>query len=497
MSRVVEAIRRHAEQAPHRVAIDDGWRRLTYAALLEGVEATARRLRKLVPEAQPIAMLADNGSDWILTDLAALLCGIAVVPIPLFFSPAQIEHTLASAGIRHLVTNHAVSVSRALNVVLHRAGALTAGLDVVRVPSGSDAGAKGRLQADIAKVTFTSGTTAEPKGACLTIEQIETTAESLRVATNARADDRHLCMLPLATLLENVGGVYTPLLAGASIIVPSLARIGLSGSSGLDVATLMKALDGWRPSSVILVPQMLEAILQAARAGLPLPKSLRYVAVGGAPISTRTLDLAERLQVPVYEGYGLSECASVVALNRPEARRPGSVGKPLPHVQVEIAADGEILVCGIDWPGYLGAPHRLTQPIATGDLGYVDADGYLYVTGRKKSVYITSFGRNVSPEWVERELVAQAPITQAALFGDARPFNTAIIVARPGASEQAIAAALEEVNRSLPDYARVRTWIRARTAFSVDNGMSTANGRLRREPIFAAYADQLASIYQH
>lgn len=331
------------------------------------------------------------------------------------------------------------------------------------------------------------------------LEELETTAESLRVASVASSNDRHLCILPLATLLENIGGIYTPLLAGATICVPPLASIGVSGSSGLDTSRLIAALNRWQATSAIMVPQMLRALVAAGDAGVALPLKLRYLAVGGAPVALRLLHDAEVLGLPVYEGYGLSECASVVAVNRPRVRRIGSIGKPLPHVRVDFAADGEILIRGIAWRGYLGeqTSSRSDNTIATGDLGFLDEDGFLHITGRKKNIFITSFGRNIAPEWVEDELTSRHPILQAAIFGEARPFNTAVIVPHPTATSRSVEAALDGANEHLPDYARVRAWIPAREPFTLGNGMSTPNGRLRRSCIFNAYADQIDALYQH
>ena len=286
-------------------------------------------------------------------------------------------------------------------------------------------------------MTFTSGTTGEPKGACLSREVMETVAESLGFASEARRDDRHLCLLPLATLLENIGGIFTPLLAGATVCLPKLAAVGLSGSSGLDVGRLMAALNEWQASSAIMVPQMLQALVMAGQAGAALPRSLRYLAVGGAPVSARLLDNARALGLPVHEGYGLSECGSVVAVNRPGESRAGSVGKPLPHVRIDFAGDGEILIHGTPLARVsrrAGLSGRRRGVLATGDLGYLDSDGFLFLTGRKKNIFITSFGRNVAPEWVEGELVAQTGIAQAAIFGESRPFNSAVIV--PAQREQ-------------------------------------------------------------
>jgi long-subunit acyl-CoA synthetase (AMP-forming) len=120
------------------------------------------------------------------------------------------------------------------------------------------------------------------------------------------------------------------------------------------------------------------------------------------------------------------------------------------------------------------------------------------VTGRKKNIFITSFGRNVSPEWVERELTVNPVIAQAAVFGEARPFNVAVIVAR-APSVQAFALvdeAIAQVNQSLPDYARVTRWILAEQPFHFNNGLATSNGRLRRDQIFKHYLDSIQDLYK-
>ncbi len=130
----------------------------------------------------------------------------------------------------------------------------------------------------------------------------------------------------------------------------------------------------------------------------------------------------------------------------------------------------------------------------TGDIGYLDDAGFLHLAGRKKHLFITAFGRNVSPEWVERELSIEPAIAQACVFGEARPFNVAVIVPRQGGQtvEQAVAAA----NERLPDYARVSRWIVAREPFSVANGLWTGTGRPRRSHIEAAYREQIESLYE-
>ncbi|MDX1488769.1 MAG: AMP-binding protein, partial [Acidiferrobacterales bacterium] len=229
------------------------------------------------------------------------------------------------------------------------------------------------------------------------------------------------------------------------------------------------------------------------------PAGLRFLAVGGAPVSRRLLRRAGACGVPVYEGYGLSECASVVAVNGPGQQRIGSVGKLLPHIRLEFADDGEILVAGAVFDGYLGDHLEARERfVATGDLGYLDSDGYLYITGRKKHMFVTSFGRNVAPEWIERELTLHPAIAQAAVFGERRPWNTAVVMPTGTPTVNTSAAtlsAIAETNKLLPDYARVARWIVADEPFSVANGQLTSTGRIRRETVWEHYGTRIEQLY--
>jgi long-subunit acyl-CoA synthetase (AMP-forming) len=201
---------------------------------------------------------------------------------------------------------------------------------------------------------------------------------------------------------------------------------------------------------------------------------------------------ARALGIPAHEGYGLSEGASVQTLNLPGADRPGSAGRALPHAQLRVAADGEIEIRGSLFGGYLG---DLAEPPAwwpTGDLGTIDADGFLHISGRKKHLLITAFGRNVSPEWVESALRSENAVAQAVVFGDAQPELSAVLwPVRPDATDTALQAAVDAANAALPDYARVRRWVRGRFDFNAASGMATGNGRPQRAAILQAHIDAL------
>ena len=344
-------------------------------------------------------------------------------------------------------------------------------------------------------VTFTSGTTGTPKGVCLDAAALLAVAASLAEAARPLSPKRHLCLMPLSTLLENVGGLYAALLSDAEIVVPSLGEIGYSGAAGLDIPTLLACLHRHRPDSAILLPQLLLALVMAAERGLSLPDSFKFLAVGGGRVGETLVARAEAVGLPVHEGYGLSECASVVCLNRPGAMRAGSVGRPLPHARVT-ERNGELHVEGVRMLGYLGDDTPAEGPIATGDLGHIDADGYVHITGRRKHLFITAFGRNVSPEWVESELLQHPAFAQAVVHGEARPFNIAIAWPRdPAADDDALRAALDDINRALPDYAQVRDIVRADAPFTFADGLLTSNGRPRRDAILARHADAVDACY--
>ena len=420
--------------------------------------------------ARVTGVLADNGADWVAIDLAAQRAGITLVPLPAFFTRAQLAHTVEASGMDGLFCADATL-------------AASLGFAPARTLEGLAWFARRAEQrVHASKVTFTSGTTGSPKPVGLSSQQQWEVARALADVLAPLGLRRHLCLLPLSVLLENVAGVYAAELAGAECCVPPLAEVGMHGAATFDARACLAAIERWQAQSVILLPQMLRALTAALAGGADVPRSLRFAAVGGAKVSRSLLDEARRLGLPVYEGYGLSECASVVSLNVPGSDRPGSVGRPLRAGTVHIR-DGEIVArSGAKW-------------VATGDLGRLDQDGFLHLEGRRGNVLITSFGRNVSPEWPEAELVAGRAIAQAAVFGEGRPGLCAVLVPTDAAaSDGALAQEVYAVNARLPDYARVRAWVRAEAPFTSSNGLATANGRPRRDAIWGTYGERLDAL---
>ncbi len=489
---LLAALSVHAQGRPDAPALRQGDQVLSYGELAAEIDRVRAQL-----QGERYGLLLDNQPAWAVLDLALLGARKLCVPLPGFFSPAQLRHAIADAGLDCLITDQPQRVSELCGQKMKRTISV-AGRDLALFRLAPQP--RRALASTLVKVTYTSGTTGTPKGVCLTWDALQPVVDALGAAGEVDRRDVALALLPLSTLLENIGSLYVPLRAGAQAVLPSLAETGLLGAAGLDPQRLLACLDRYRPSGLILIPQLLQALVEAGEAGLGLPPSLRFVAVGGAPVAERLLARARALGLPVYQGYGLSEAASVVSLNRPGADRPGSVGRPLPQLSLRIAADGEVILAGTLFSGYLGdtGVDREGRPRlewATGDLGYLDADGYLYLTGRKRNLFITSFGRNLAPEWVECELQAQPAIGQAAVFGEARPFNVAVIVARPGHTRSAVARALATANASLPDYARIRRFVLAGQPFSAANGLLTGTGRVRREQVEHYYREALEAFY--
>jgi long-chain acyl-CoA synthetase len=477
-------------RTPADSVIESAGRNMSAADVADSVKRLCAFLQG--EEIKRVALLAGNSADWIIADLACQAANICLLPLPVFFADTQLLHSLESVGVDAILTD---DPQRCLKLPP------CAGVETGAVP-GSELTLVRVLVEDIQplpegtqKITFTSGSTGAPRGVCLAVAQQLRVAAALQDVLQLQAP-RHLCLLPLSTLLENVGGIYWPLLANGTVIVPPETETGFSGSTGLDLPRLIEALERHRPTSIILVPQMLVGLVSYLEAGWSPPEELRFAAVGGARVDADLLRRARQLGFPVYEGYGLSETGSVCCLNRPGDEHIGSVGRPLPHAALSIE-NGEIFVSGNTFLGYVGDVSSWGKPhVATGDLGRLDANGYIYVEGRRKNLLISSFGRNISPEWIESQLLAHPLIAQCVVLGDGRPYCSALIVPRDATADRSsIQTLLERVNRQLPDYARIQRWHYLPAGFDRSSDLFTENGKPRRAAIAQQFATVIEALY--
>ena len=488
-----QTIQQHANSRPDQIALlDNNKLALSYRDLLAEILQSQQKLNEL-EKGSTIALAMDNCPAWAVIDIATIANAIPLVPIPAFFSDTQIEHAIKDAGASVLITDDPTRFSKIFDYLIQQTSTFTVAgkrLMLMRLNIATK-----KLADSTAKITYTSGTTGQPKGVCLSEQAMLSVAASVQKMVNLQPTDQHLCVLPLSTLLENVAGLYATLLAGGTAHIMPSATVGLSGSS-LDISKMHQALLNTKANTAIFIPELLTALIALYETDAEKLTALRFLAVGGASVAPRLLSRALQLGLPVFEGYGLSESASVVALNTPTANKIGSVGKPLPHMAIKLSDENEVLVQGANYLGYTNNENHSQPWLKTGDIGYLDAEGYLFITGRKKNIFITSFGRNVSPEWVERDLTSTGVIAQACLFGEAKPWNAALIVSKLNATTEMVDSAIHQINQQLPDYAQVSKWIPASTPFTVDNKQLTPNGRLKRDVIWQSYQQCIDSLYE-
>ena len=261
------------------------------------------------------------------------------------------------------------------------------------------------------RIIYTSGSSGTPKGVVLGDRQIGASLRALSDVIAADASDTHLSILPLAQLLEQICGVFLPIMAGARTVFRFEATRALFGAP---IQPLVDAFDTLAPTTSLLAPAILGRWVDALKAGKRrATDSLRFVAVGGASCPPSLINAAHDVGIPVHEGYGLSECCAVVAMNRPGDNKPGTVGAVLDGLTVTLE-NGEVVVSSPTvMTGYLNAevaPHVWR----TGDLGHFDGDR-LVIDGRKDALLVTGAGRNVSPEWVEQRVNVDPRIVSSAL----------------------------------------------------------------------------------
>lgn len=414
-------------------------------------------------------------------------------------------------------------------------------------------------------VVYTSGTTGQPKGALLTPRNALQVSDSSADTLQATADDTMLSYLPLCHVAEKIFSVFVPLSVGCTVhfgesietvredlreVSPSVflgvPRIWEKMHAGVmlrmkDSSWLKRTLFEWFTTAgraiaarrrtgantawdrvVWFVGDLFVFRALQERLGM---RRCRLPVTGAAPISPDLIEWFHGVGIWVTEGFGQTECAGVCHLNPPEAPRLGTVGKPLPGVEQRIAEDGEILIRGAHvFPGYLHneAATRDTVDadgwLHTGDVGSVDADGYLSITGRKKEIIITAGGKNLSPEKIENALKMSPYVKEAVAIGDTRKFVSALIqIDQEAVSDWAtrraidhtsfedltekpevlalVKAAVDTSNETLARVEQVRSFRLFPKELHQDDGELTATQKVRRRAITELYAELIESMY--
>ncbi|MBI4704244.1 MAG: long-chain fatty acid--CoA ligase [Deltaproteobacteria bacterium] len=419
---------------------------------------------------------------------------------------------------------------------------------------------------DTATIVYTSGTTGPPKGAVLTHRNLFEIADVTCRAMDLGQRDVSAVFLPLAHSLQRVA-LYAGLRAGVTgYFAPSLERLSETWQQAqptimASVPRIFEKIHARILQGLAEQPAHRRAVFRAAVAlgravgrrrqrgeRVPLPlgaahaaldrlvlsrlrdrifgRRLRYLISGGAPIGRELLEFFHALGVLVLEGYGLTETSAPATVNRPDAYRLGTVGRPLRGTEVKIAADGEILIRG---PGVFREYFKDAEATAqafdpdgwfcSGDIGEIDEDGFLRVTDRKKDIIVTAAGKNVAPQNIENLLKADPLLGQVMVHGDRRNYLTALIALDPenlrrwaeehgraGASpaelcredgvQAAVQAIVDDRNRELARYETVKKFRIVPEDFTVDNGMLTPTLKIKRRVIEQRYAALLDEMYE-
>ena len=474
----------HGQRPATRIRVGEGWSVQTYEELGSRARRLAARLIDLgLQPGDRVGLFAPNLPEWTLVDLACLTAGLVVVPLYPTSTTDQAVHILADAGCRLLFVDGAERwqrIAAAELPTLERVVSFTVAgdlpvladeLDAAPVPDLVDERLAAVTGDDLATIVYTSGTTGLPKGVMLShrgfVHQLEVLTRSLKI----NPDDSSLCFLPLSHALERAWtfvvlccgaqNTYVPdprtvaeqlVLAEPTLLVsvPRLYekvfatahdKVADSGAKRRIMAWSLRVgseyhrarIAGRRPSVMARAKYRLadRLVLGTIRSALGGPKSV--LACGGAPLRQEIEEFFLACGLLVLQGYGLTEASPLVSFPSPQAYRFGTVGQVIEGAQVRLTDEGEICYQGPNLMlGYWGQPEATAEVLRdgwlhTGDVGEVDADGYLKITDRIKDLIVTSNGKNIAPAPIEGMLAADPLLEYTALLGDNRPYLTLLV----------------------------------------------------------------------
>lgn len=566
-------------QLPRVMTYREGanWKSISSADLYRRVAAVAKALQIWgVKKGDRVAILSENRPEWAIADYATLAIGAVVVPIYTTLTPEQIAFLLKDSATKVIFLSSRAQLQKIQKIREQTMLERIVMMDEVVPPEADpmqsimedgpedrddafDAIAKSVRPEDLATLVYTSGTTGNSKGAMITHGNMASNLScSLEMFPLSEGQERLISFLPLSHITARHLD-YAMFYRGVSIAYcPNVDMI----------TSMMKEI---RPTVFVAVPRVYEKIASTVKAkaaeGLKnkiynwamkvgaahepdvlagkTPTALswklanklifgkvreamggevKYFISGGAPLGRELGEWYARIGIRIHEGYGLTETSPVIALNNPDHHRLGTVGPILSNIEVKIASDGEILVRGPSvFKGYWNMPSETAQAFEddwfkTGDVGNLDADGYLAITDRKKDLIKTSGGKFIAPQPIEGSLKVNPLVAEAAMVGEKRRFPAVMILPNFALLEdwakknsvnyegrdqlctdprviELYTQIVEQVNGRLAQYEKMKKLIILPTELSIAEGTMTASMKLRRRHLEAKFRDQIEAMY--
>ena len=566
------------------------WVGLSFSTVRRNVELFANGLASLgIKRDDKVGIMSENRPEWAITDMACLSLGAVDVPLYPSLTAKQVEYICSDAAVKAVVVSNQLQLTKMLKaeknirslraiVIMSDRGVTLSGSVISfnqvyalgeafekENPSYIQSSLRQVRPGDLATLIYTSGTTGDPKGVMLTHRNFSSNILASLQVLDFFSTDTLLSFLPLSHSFERMGGYYAAMSAGATIAYAE------------SVETVAENLKEVHPTVVTTVPRLFERIYtkvqksidksppakqkifywavgvgrryaKAKREGrvtlalkaqhalaekLVFEKlhestggKLRYFVSGGAALAREYGEFFEAVGIKILEGYGLTESSPVIAVNRLDDYKFGTVGKPIPGVEVKIAQDSEILARGPNiMKGYWNDRKSTEEAVDregwlhTGDIGVFDAAGFLVITDRKKHLFVSSGGKNIAPQPIENLFLQSKFIDQFVLIGDRRMFLSALIVPDfDGIREYAdthgikyrdmaeltqneeiyklVEQDIARLQKDLANYERVRRFVLLDHPLSLENGEITPTLKARRKVIEERYGNLIERMYR-
>ena len=553
---------RFGDEPALRYRAGDRWEQQTFAELANDVHDLALGLVANVEPGERVCILGETRPEWTRAGLAVLAAGAVVVPIYATSSREECAWVIEDSGARLVICENAAAAARIASlevsvriVTMEPVDGYDSLADLAVVGREADPAELHRRRAavqadDIAVIIYTSGTTGRAKGCVLTHRNWLRIGELTEEMNIVRRADVVYLFLPLAHVFAQMTQ-FACVSIGATLVF-----------WGGDVSRIVPELAEVRPTFLPSVPRIFEKVHAAVTASLdpavvqqavavglqvralrqrgePVPAELaagfeqleplfgrvqavfggrlRQALSGAAPIAKEVVEFFHAAGVPVLEGYGLTETTGVGTVNTITDFRPGSVGRATPGVELRLADDGEIEMRGPHvFAGYWHNASATAETIAdgwirTGDLGALDADGFVTITGRKKDIIVTAGGKNISPANLENDLRQSPWISHAVVYGDRRPYPVALITLDPDtvpawaaaqgvevssdAVRSLISGVVDAVNERYSKASQLKRFAILPGDLSVESGELTPSLKIKRRVVSEHHADVIESLY--